>query len=164
MRMGAYAFVINALGTLSSNPKTKPTSHPGHGKATQPITNPMAKRLAKAASKAVVLSGNDMGSISPTDTAPKINPLIIPCVKFDMPAISNNRRLARQDFDTRLCRNWRVELRRDSAAQELRRPFRCERLLSLNWPIPRFHEIASRSLYIVRCGAGGVAEALFVGW
>jgi len=78
MRMGAYAFVISALGTLSSNPKTKPTIHPGHGKATQPITNPIAKRLAKAASKAVVLSGNDMGSISPTDSAPKINPLIIP--------------------------------------------------------------------------------------
>ena len=78
IRMGAYAFVINALGTLSTNPKTKPTIHPGHGKATQPITSPMANRLVNAASNAVVLSGNDIGSIIATDTAPKISPLIIP--------------------------------------------------------------------------------------
>ena len=75
---GSVPLVISASGMLCSNPKTRPRIQPGHGNATQPITNPIAKRLTKAASKAVVLSGNEMGNIIPTDTAPKINPLMIP--------------------------------------------------------------------------------------
>ena len=78
IRIGAWAFVMSASGMLSSNPKAKPTIQPGQGKATQLITNPMANRLVNAASNAVALSGNDIGSIIATDTAPKISPLIIP--------------------------------------------------------------------------------------
>src|SRR3954465_8259 len=49
-------------------------SHPGHGSCRRGITNPIPNRLQKAASNAVRLSGNDIGNINATSTAPKIRP------------------------------------------------------------------------------------------
>jgi hypothetical protein len=43
-----------------------------------------------AASSAAFLSGNDIGSIIPTESAPKTAPLIKPDTKFDMAAIRLN--------------------------------------------------------------------------
>src|SRR5438132_9266151 len=75
-RIGAYAFVMIASGKLKSSPKTSPISQPGQeGNWTKGITNPIANRLKKAPSKAVFLSGNDIGSIKQTSTVPKISPL-----------------------------------------------------------------------------------------
>ncbi len=48
------------------------------------MTKPMAKRLANAPSKAVVLSGKDIGSIRPTSNAPNTTPAIRPRMTFDM--------------------------------------------------------------------------------
>ena len=54
------------------------------GSYTQPMTNPMAKRLLKAPSNAVFLSGNGIGSMSTTSSAPKTMPAINPRTTFDM--------------------------------------------------------------------------------
>src|SRR5436305_11957480 len=51
-----------AEGRLSSSPKSRPTAHPGHGRATHPMTSPMAKRSVNAPSNAVHLSGKGMAS------------------------------------------------------------------------------------------------------
>ena len=68
-----------------SRPNRRPTSQPGQpGNWTQPMTNPMAKRLVNAPSNAVVLSGKDIGSIRPTSSAPKTIPAIRPRTTFDM--------------------------------------------------------------------------------
>jgi hypothetical protein len=68
-----------------SRPNRRPTSQPGQpGSCTQPITNPIAKRLANAPSNAVVLSGKDIGSIRPTSSAPNAIPAIKPRMTFDM--------------------------------------------------------------------------------
>jgi hypothetical protein len=48
------------------------------------ITSPIANRLKNAPSKAVFLSGNDIGSIKPTSIAPKIRPLTRPDKRGDM--------------------------------------------------------------------------------
>jgi hypothetical protein len=53
-------------------------SQPGQGNSTQPMVNPMAKRLQNAPISAVVLSGNDIGNISKTSIQPKTMPAIIP--------------------------------------------------------------------------------------
>jgi hypothetical protein len=83
--MGTYLCVMMASGRLMSNPKRRPTSQPGQpGNWIQPMTNPMAKRLVNAASKAVLLSGKDMGSMSPTSSAPKSIPAIRPRTILDM--------------------------------------------------------------------------------
>ena len=68
--MGRYAFVMMASARLSRTPIMKPLSHPGHGNATAPITNPMEKRLMNAPSRAALLSGNVSGSIEAADNAP----------------------------------------------------------------------------------------------
>src|ERR1700730_2536410 len=74
-----------ASGRLISSPKSRPTSQPGHdGNCTQPITNPMAKRLVNAPSNAVVLSGKDIRSISPTSSAPKTRPAMSPRTTLDI--------------------------------------------------------------------------------
>src|SRR4029077_21180978 len=74
-----------ASGRLISRPKSRPTSQPGHdGNCTQPITKPMAKRLVNAPSSAVVLSGKDIGSISPTSSAPKTRPAMSPRTTLDI--------------------------------------------------------------------------------
>ena len=78
IKIGAYAFVTMASGKLSNSPKTNPINQPGHGNETQPMTNPIPKRLVKAAKSAVFLSGNGIGNIMPTETSPKANPLIKP--------------------------------------------------------------------------------------
>ena len=63
-----------------------PISQPGHeGSWVSGITSPIADRLKNAPSKAVSLSGNDIGSIKPTDIAPKIRPLTRPDKRGDMP-------------------------------------------------------------------------------
>ena len=68
-----------------SSPKTKPITQPGQeGNCTHPITKPIARRLVKAPSSAVALSGNDIGSISPTSTAPNTRPQIRPRRAFDI--------------------------------------------------------------------------------
>ena len=85
IRIGAYALVISAAGRLSNKAKSSPTAQPGQsGKVIQPMTSPMANRLMKAASNAVRLSGNDIGSIIATEAAPKMKPLIRPDIKFDI--------------------------------------------------------------------------------
>ena len=53
---------------------TRPSSQPGHGNCTSGMMKPIPNRLKKAASNAVRLSGNDIGSIRPTSTAPKTRP------------------------------------------------------------------------------------------
>jgi len=63
--------------------KTHQPARPARG-WTQPMTNPMAKRLLKAPSNAVVLSGNDIGSMRTTSSAPKTMPAIKPRTTFDM--------------------------------------------------------------------------------
>jgi len=77
--------VIIASGKLRSRPKVTPISQPGHeGSWMSGITSPIAKRLKNAPSKAVFLSGNDIGSIKPTSIAPKIRPLTRPDKRGDM--------------------------------------------------------------------------------
>jgi hypothetical protein len=71
-------------------------SHPGQGNWTQPITRPAPNLLMNAASNAVVLSGNCIGNIVPTTTAPKIKPLITPPVRFPMALIPARLRQASQ--------------------------------------------------------------------
>ena len=73
--------------------KNKSTTHPGHeGNCTQPMTKPIANRLANAPSRAVVLSGNDIGSIRATSRAPNTKPAIIPRTIFDITdALANLR-------------------------------------------------------------------------
>ncbi len=62
-----------------------PISQPGHeGSWIIGITSPIANRLKNAPSKAVFLSGNDIGSIKPTSIAPKIRPLTRPDKRGDM--------------------------------------------------------------------------------
>lgn len=74
-----------ASGKLISAPKTRPINQPGQpGKCTHPMTKPIAKRLVNAPSKAVVLSGKDIGNIKPTSRAPKIIPQIAPSRTLDM--------------------------------------------------------------------------------
>src|SRR5438132_8450338 len=76
IRIGAYAFVMIASGKLKSSPNTSPISQPGQeGNCTRGITNPIANRLKKAPNKAAFLSGNDIGSIKQTSSAPKVSPL-----------------------------------------------------------------------------------------
>jgi hypothetical protein len=87
---------MSALGTLRSNPKTIPIIQPGQGNWTQPMTRPIPNRLMNAASSAVVLSGNCIGSIIATVTAPKITPLISPPVRFAMAMIPARRTRPRQ--------------------------------------------------------------------
>ena len=71
--------VMIALGKLKSRPNTRPIIHPGQeGNCTSAITKPMPKRLRNAPSNAVVLSGNDIGNIIPTEIRPKIRPLTRP--------------------------------------------------------------------------------------
>lgn len=48
------------------------------------MAKPIAKRLANAASSAVVLSGKDMGNIIPTEIKPKATPAIRPWPKLDI--------------------------------------------------------------------------------
>src|SRR5689334_13602464 len=74
-----------ASGRLMSSPKSRPTSQPGHdGTCTQPITKPIAKRLVNAPSSAVVLSGKDIGNMSPTSNAPKTRPAMSPSTTLDI--------------------------------------------------------------------------------
>ena len=68
--MGTYVFVMMASARLSRTPIMKPLSHPGHGNATAPITNPMEKRLMNAQAGLLFLSGNVSGSIEAADNAP----------------------------------------------------------------------------------------------
>jgi hypothetical protein len=95
IKIGANAFVIIAGGKLSNAPKRRPVTHPGHpGKSTQPITSPIASRSMNAASNAVFLSGNDIGSIIATESAPKTTPLIKPDIKFDIAQLNRVRLFA----------------------------------------------------------------------
>lgn len=85
IKTGANALVMIAAGKLSKAPKRRPMTQPGHpGNTTQPITSPVANRSMNAANSAAFLSGNDIGSIIATETAPKTAPLIKLDTKFDM--------------------------------------------------------------------------------
>src|SRR3954469_23226296 len=97
IRIGRYAFVMIASGTLRSRPMTRPMSHPGHGNCTSGITKPIPKRLKKAASNAVRLSGKDIGSIRATSTAPKMRPQTRPSTRRDTRGIRANSRGIGQD-------------------------------------------------------------------
>jgi hypothetical protein len=91
IRIGAYAFVMIALGKLKSSPNTRPISQPGQdGNCTRAITKPMPNRLKNAPSKAARLSGNDIGNIIPTEIRPKISPLKRPEDKGVMPIWSDS--------------------------------------------------------------------------
>src|SRR4029079_15821107 len=80
-----------ASGRLISTPKRRPTIHPGQlGNCTHPMTKPIAKRLVNAPSRAVFLSGNDIGSIKATSTAPNTSPGIKPRITFDKLASHRN--------------------------------------------------------------------------
>ena len=81
-----------AAGKLNNNAINTPTAQPGQlGRVTQPMTNPIANRLMKAALSAARLSGNDIGIIMATETAPKMSPLMIPAMMFDMFPIERAR-------------------------------------------------------------------------
>ena len=77
-RIGTYAFVMIAAGTLISKLTMMPRSQPGTGMRVTPIRNPIAKQLQNAPSMAVPLSGCFIGIISATSAAPKIRPAMIP--------------------------------------------------------------------------------------
>jgi hypothetical protein len=74
MRIGAYALVTTASGMLTSKPTSAPDRAGCHGSTTFAARNPIAKRLKNAAVSAVGLSGNFIGSIRPTSTAPTAKP------------------------------------------------------------------------------------------
>jgi hypothetical protein len=79
--------VTIASGKLRRTPKAKPINQPGHDNWTRGITKPIPNLLQKAASNAVRLSGNDIGNIKATSTAPKINPHNKPVTRRDTAGI-----------------------------------------------------------------------------
>src|SRR5689334_21922892 len=67
-----------ASGMLISNPTAAPIAQGGSGILTSGIRKPIAKRLAKARSIAVFLSGNSIGIIRATSSAPNSKPATRP--------------------------------------------------------------------------------------